>query len=1091
MSRKAKRARKGKKSTPSARSTPARPASPASTSPASRTRSVPPVTAAPGASPLAPGRKESRRAAPADTSRATATADAAEAADEPIVSRVADGVWLIGAALIVAGVGIYFRMDVNRVFDVPKAVVLKVGGCLLFAAWLVYATLGPGVRWRSARMFALPVAALSVAVMISTLLSFDVTTSFNGVYERQFGLQGFLACVGLFFLVATSLHGKRGAFLGLVFLGWMGSCIGIYAFFQALGMDPWRFFWNHPHNKVYAFLGNATFAGNALALIFPVVALTAGACAAVTISNGFQQARSFENRLLGTLENGFFWVLGIIATLAIQILPATLLALHFLSLKPVPAEPPRQLTVAFVFCVFVLVPLLLASAGLFGSWGPKSVRLPNASVRRRIDAFGAGSIAALAVGIIAGIVFTRTRGAWVGTTVAMFATLMLVPFLWNGTRYVQAARLACWGLAGASVLMVALFVSTPSTFCGPDYRQADAFDAYHQGRFGEKEVKRVARACWTGAITLRSIPAAFDSERTDFGKGQGTRWYLWTESPRVLTHHGATLDRYYEDRADYANHIDDQIAKGLGIRRLKPPSEQTEAADRAWRQATVWLFGIGIETYRYAFMSHKSKRLEALDPMTNHDNPHNNYLYVLASFGILGLLTYLWLLAALLWQSFKRFIVFPRALLTKTSAGHRGALVRSWRFEELDAQPQRRLRLWTRSPDRVGKAINAAQPQWRVELTPDEVWVSGFDPQRVLDELTEIQTIDGGNRFDRALALGIVASFFSYAVYSIAGFDSVACSVFLYFLLGCAAVLLRPSSDEKPDNLMSKIHRHWAEVRGKKHQPAPATTYRTAGIVLLVVLVPLLLVSAVRAIVVLRADQAFVHVEDPTEPRSPLLRLLEKIEQIKIAVSINPSESFYKQSLGGQYTTLSNYHRRRSIAARQQDLVALSESEAEKANAYRKLAENALYAALDHAWAPENIYISLFQLYYPHDSARAERALERALAHSPHLGAVRAYLASVQLDRGALDEALANARWVVEVDRRNPLAWQVSGRVYFEQGRLDKAEEHLKVAVLRSKGGDDKAARYLERIRRLREGSDEPAPPPARSATSSASPPRQ
>ncbi|NJK90107.1 MAG: hypothetical protein HC923_12450 [Myxococcales bacterium] len=45
------------------------------------------------------------------------------------------------------------------------------------------------------------------------------------------------------------------------------------------------------------------------------------------------------------------------------------------------------------------------------------------------------------------------------------------------------------------------------------------------------------------ARTVRSIPAAFDPDRTDFGQGQGTRPYLWSESPRVLTNHRDTLNR--------------------------------------------------------------------------------------------------------------------------------------------------------------------------------------------------------------------------------------------------------------------------------------------------------------------------------------------------------------------------------------------------------------------------------------------------------------------------------------------------------------------------------------------------------------------
>ena len=114
--------------------------------------------------------------------------------------------------------------------------------CTLFAAWLIYAVYGEGVRWRSAKLFAGPVAALTAAMMLSTLLSIDIATSFNGVYERQFGLQGFLACVGLYFLTSTGFRGKRGAWLGLGVLAVVGSTIGISRCFRASAGIPGRFF---------------------------------------------------------------------------------------------------------------------------------------------------------------------------------------------------------------------------------------------------------------------------------------------------------------------------------------------------------------------------------------------------------------------------------------------------------------------------------------------------------------------------------------------------------------------------------------------------------------------------------------------------------------------------------------------------------------------------------------------------------------------------------------------------------------------------------------------------------------------------------
>ncbi|CAN0592847.1 unnamed protein product, partial [Laminaria digitata] len=100
--------------------------------------------------------------------------------------------------ITVALVAVWFKLDVNRVFDVPKALALKVGGGGSFLIWLIYGLFGPGFSWRSFKLFAGPIFALTGVVVISTFLSLDVPTSVYGVYERQFGLPGLLARVGLY-----------------------------------------------------------------------------------------------------------------------------------------------------------------------------------------------------------------------------------------------------------------------------------------------------------------------------------------------------------------------------------------------------------------------------------------------------------------------------------------------------------------------------------------------------------------------------------------------------------------------------------------------------------------------------------------------------------------------------------------------------------------------------------------------------------------------------------------------------------------------------------------------------------------------------
>lgn len=55
------------------------------------------------------------------------------------------------------------------------------------------------------------------------------------------------------------------------------------------------------------------------------------------------------------------------------------------------------------------------------------------------------------------------------------------------------------------------------------------------------------------------------------------------------------------------------------------------------------LFGIGIESFRRGFMPYKPLELSQLEPNVNYDDPHNNFLGVLAKVGIIGFIFYAWI----------------------------------------------------------------------------------------------------------------------------------------------------------------------------------------------------------------------------------------------------------------------------------------------------------------------------------------------------------------------------------------------------------------------------------------------------------------
>lgn len=908
----------------------------------------------------------------------------------PLFDHTVGTVLFLGAVVVVAFVALYFSNDVNRVFDVPKAVALKTGGSLLFLTWLLYGVFGRGYNWRSIRLFFAPVMLLTGAIAVSTLLSLDPITSLYGVYERQFGLQGFLGCVALFVVTATSIRSKRGALLGLSVLLAVGAIIGAYGLLQARGLDPYRFFLE-PKDKVYSTLGNATFAGNALALVFPISAMLALTQAAKVFSRKRWDANGGPTWFVAS-----FYIVGLLAVLSLQLwIPSLVMETRlstYTELRTWSRPDPEMVATLKRLIVGSLAIVALAAATAEGWLGTRSVVL-----RRGAAAIAAGGLLAMVVAIIVGLFVTRTRGAWVASAASIAIGSLLLPNLFQpksrGRRLTRAMGVATVVVGiGAVVAGILLFPNHP-----------------------------VVR-------TLKSIPAAFDSAHTIYGQGQGTRRYLWTESVRVLTRHRATLARQAEDLGDVARH-----ASSLSLEELtsasprgalahddalddEPPVAEGGATWSAplWRRIAVYFFGIGMETYRYAFMSHKSMKLEALDPMTNHDNPHNNYLYVLASFGLVGLIAYLWLLYRLLYVSWRHF---------------------------------------------------------RAPLSP-----KGAEPSEA-DKFFGVVSHSG---VERAIAFGVLTSFFSYAVYSIAGFDSVACSVFLYFLLGCAAVYLSPpEASDQPRPIFEHIRSQWRAFRGREEEAkASAPRFTPVNGVVALALSVLLVHSAAGGVRAWRADYAFAlgcsRPRVPTEDTAYNC-LRQRIRHKAEAIALSPDESYYRQTLANLLANAAGERAQRAAAASKAEDIAKAQNYVREARTYDKHAEKLLYSALRHAWAPENIFISLFQLYYGEGRTRAaEGALERALEHSPHLGAVRANLAVLKLERRAYKDALRDCLWVIKVDPRSATALRTCGRAYFALGKKTEAREYLERAR-KIAPKDQLLLRYLAELDKADEPSDEQA----------------
>jgi O-antigen ligase len=110
------------------------------------------------------------------------------------------------------------------------------------------------------------------------------------------------------------------------------------------------------------------------------------------------------------------------------------------------------------------------------------------------------------------------------------------------------------------------------------------------------------------------------------------------------------------------------LCLGVSAFLLKPEFRDRAASIFHWKeQARMYLWrdtlkairenpvvGSGPETFRIAFMPHKSIELARLEKNVNFDNPHNNYLCLWATTGSVGLLTYLYLLFACFREGMRR-----------------------------------------------------------------------------------------------------------------------------------------------------------------------------------------------------------------------------------------------------------------------------------------------------------------------------------------------------------------------------------------------------------------------------------------------------
>lgn len=187
------------------------------------------------------------------------------------LSRFADGVmeaaWLL--ALIVAP--LFFNIYSSRVFEPDKIALVRSLALAALAAWLVKLAAEGGPRyenvpagwwrtragWRQLPLLA-PVAALTVAYLVSTALSIAPNISLFGSYQRLQGTFSTFSYLALFAVVAANLR-RRAQVERLITVVVITSLpISVYGLLQRYRLDPlpWG---GDTVERVTGHMGNAIF----------------------------------------------------------------------------------------------------------------------------------------------------------------------------------------------------------------------------------------------------------------------------------------------------------------------------------------------------------------------------------------------------------------------------------------------------------------------------------------------------------------------------------------------------------------------------------------------------------------------------------------------------------------------------------------------------------------------------------------------------------------------------------------------------------------------------------------------------------------
>ena len=196
------------------------------------------------------------------------------------LSRFCDGIIEAGWLAALIAVPLFFNIQSERVFEPDKVAILRSIAILIIAAWLVRFIDQRGwrawqrLRWRHEESiwrlpFVLPIVALVIVYLISTLFSVTPRISWSGSYQRLQGTYTMLAYVVFYAAAMTTI--RRRVQVSHIPTAIIAASIPVafYGLIQHFGLDPLPWGGDVVH-RVAGQLGNAIFIAAYLIMSVPL-----------------------------------------------------------------------------------------------------------------------------------------------------------------------------------------------------------------------------------------------------------------------------------------------------------------------------------------------------------------------------------------------------------------------------------------------------------------------------------------------------------------------------------------------------------------------------------------------------------------------------------------------------------------------------------------------------------------------------------------------------------------------------------------------------------------------------------------------------